>query len=331
MTLKRKDKRHAAILLASLILIPLLVWLTVSRMEMSGDKSERGQMTEGFGQLKRVTYNGKNYVHRSDLTTILGIGIDKNVDYQTAGYRNGGQADFLLLLIIDDESKTIHQLQIDRDTMTDVMMLTLWGKEAGTRIEQICLSHAFGKTEEDRCGYTIRAVENLLLGEKVDLYASVRLDAIDTVNDALGGVTVTLENDMSMVDPEMTLGKTMTLHGHQAELFVRSRYDIADGSNAARQKRQRQFLSAAADLLRKKTAENKNFVGNLYDLMGDALNTNLNRGRIINEFYHTKDYQLEPVRGFAGEHILGEDGFVEFHADAEDIQSFVISTFYRPE
>lgn len=50
------------------------------------------------------------------------MGIDRASE-DAAGvrsYRNGGQADFLRLMAIDDERKQVSQIQVDRDTMAQL-------------------------------------------------------------------------------------------------------------------------------------------------------------------------------------------------------------------
>ena len=85
-----------------------------------------------------------------------------------SGYRNGGQADYLLLIVINDERKTLTPIQIDRDTMAEISILGVLGNATGTRTTQICLSHGFGDGREQSCLLTQQAVSRLLLGVPVD-------------------------------------------------------------------------------------------------------------------------------------------------------------------
>ena len=61
-----------------------------------------------------------------------------------------------------------------------------------------------------------------------------------------------------------------------------------------------------------------------------VLESNLSRGRMINEVNRAKDYDILPVETFPGEYKLGHDGFMEFHPDTDSILSWVLSTFYTP-
>lgn len=66
---------------------------------------------------------------------------------------------------------------------------------------------------------TEKAVSDLFAGIPIDYYVTMDLDGISTFNDALGGVTVTLEDDFSQIDPEMVKGTTICLQGKQAEIL----------------------------------------------------------------------------------------------------------------
>ena len=214
--------------------------------------------------------------------------------------------------------------------MTNVAVLGLTGNEIGTRQMQICLAHGFGATQESNCAYTLQAVSNLLQGMELNLYYEVDIRGIDRFNDALGGVTVPIEDDFSALDPTMVQGTTMKLEGHQAELYVRSRKEIGNGTNESRMRRQQRFMSAASDLMRRRLAEDASFADTMLDALEGVSSTNMSRGRIINELNRAYKYDILPVETLTGEYRLGNDGFMEFHADEEAIASWIIRVFYNP-
>ena len=85
-------------------------------------------------------------------------------------------------------------------------------------------------------------VQKYLKNTPIDHYFAMSLDGISILNDFLGGIEVTLEDDFTVYDSEMVLGKTIRLSGKQAEIYLRNRYYIGDGSNKLRMKRQKQYL-----------------------------------------------------------------------------------------
>lgn len=321
-------KLRGAAVLAALIVVLALGYAGGRYLEEKKYPEMRGNMSDGFGEVPTVEIDGVTYEQKMNLTSLLMIGIDKKSTDEIKGYRDGGQSDFLLLLVLDHKGKTIRQLQIDRDTMTAVNVLGLFGNDAGSRVMQICLSHGYGMDRQERCKNSLRAVQGLLGCPDIDLYVEVPLDAIAALNDLLGGVTVTLADDFTATDPAMTEGATLTLTGEQAMTFVRRRMDVADGTNEARMTRQRVFMDAAVPLIRERIEESSGFVTTMLDELSPYITTNMARGRMINEINRAYHYEVEPVQYLAGEHNIGEDGFMEFHADEQSIVDFVLDAFY---
>ena len=214
---------------------------------------------------------------------------------------------------------------------TAVNVLGLFGNKAGSRVMQVCLSHGYGMDRQERCKNSIKAVEDLLNCPEIDLYMEIPLDAIASLNDLLGGVTVTLMDDFTMTDSAMKEGATLTLTGEQAMTLVRRRIDVADGTNEARMTRQRIFMDAAIPKIRQKIDESSGFVTTMIDTLSPYLTTNMARGRMINEINRAYHYEVEPVQYLTGEHSIGEDGFMEFHADEQSIVDFVLDAFYTKQ
>ena len=195
--------------------------------------------------------------------------------------------------------------------------------------QQICVGYGFGDGRQTSCEVTVEAVENLLGGQTVDQYLSMGLDGISTLNDLAGGVTVTLEDDFSSIDPAMTKGTTLTLHGDQAETFVRTRRSIGVGTNETRMARQEQYIQKLAAQLDAEVKQNQNFVLTAYDAMEPYLYTNIPRGQLANEVWAAKDYERMDTIKPEGTHEIGADGFMEFYPDAASLQQAVLQLFYE--
>ena len=324
-------KRKGLIWLIVFPVIVLSVLLTALHLEKKGGEPERGVPTQDVGKLRRVAYNGKIYREKPALTSILLIGTDRAEGSSGYGARQGGQADFLMLLVIDDQEKAVHQLQIDRDTIAAVEALGVLGNPVGTKNMQICLAHAFGATPEENCLSVKKAVENLLEGIEIDEYLAVSMDSIAELNDALGGVTVTLEEDLSSADPEMVRGARLTLTGGQAELLVRSRMNLGDGTNESRMRRQRTFLTAAAEALAARVRSGQESLTGFLDVIDAHATTSIPRAQLLNELNTAYGYELLPIRTLEGEHTVGADGFVEFHPSPGATAGWVVDVFYEYE
>lgn len=289
----------------------------------------RGDLSQRPVQGETIEVDGVAYRQRTGLTTVLLMGIDRDADVEPSGSRNGGQADFLRLLVIDANSETVTQVAIDRDTMTPITTLGVLGNRSGVRTAQVSLSHGFGDGGAQSCELTVEAVSNLLLGTEIDFYAAMNLDGISVLNDAVDGVTVTLEDDFSALDPAMTAGTTLTLRGDQAEYYVRSRMNVGIGTNEARMARQETYLSELSAKLTERIAESQSFIGELYDELEAYLTTDMSRGRLINEVWNARNYERTPLVRLAGEHRVGSDGFMQFYIDEEALEQTVLALFYE--
>jgi len=191
------------------------------------------------------------------------------------------------------------------------------------------LSHGFGDGKEQSCELTVEAVSNLLFNVPIKYYVAMNLDGISVMNDSLDGITVTLEDDFSHLDPTMTKGKTLTLVGDQAELFVRSRMSVGVGTNEARMARQQQYLTAMMDRLNEKIHADSNYVGTLFDALAPYLVTSISRSAMITEAWTARDYQRLPVKQPQGVHQVGESGYMEFLVDENSLAQIVLDTFYE--
>ena len=216
-----------------------------------------------------------------------------------------------------------------RDTITPVTVLGLLGDRYEPVTQQICLGYAFGDGRQTSCEVTVEAVGNLLGGQTIDQYLAMGLDGISTLNDLAGGVTVTLEDDFSAIDPAMTKGTTLTLQGEQAETYVRSRRSVGVGTNEARMARQESYIRQLSVQLDEKLQKDQNFAVDAYDALQPYLTTSMAKGQLVNEAWAAKDYtRLDTIKP-DGTYQVGEDGFMEFYPEAASLQQAVLQLFYE--
>lgn len=326
--------RKGVITIILLCLLALLIYAGIHIFEAKTQNQEpRGDLQTRFTPAPTILYNGAAYRQKTRLTTILMMGIDTMAETTTDGasFRSGGQADYLILLVIDHEGQTITPIQIDRDTMAEITILGILGNVTGTRLTQICLSHGFGDGREQSCQLTKEAASRLLLGVDIQFYFALNLDGIATLNDALGGVTVTLADDFTSLDASMQKGTTLTLQGKQAEYFVRSRMSIGVGTNEARMVRQQVFWDGLSQRIKERiqTENSANFIGDLFDLLKPYLITDMSRGRLINEVWKSHDYSSHSAIHPSGTYETGDDGFIEFHVNEAALENLVIKTYFQ--
>lgn len=291
----------------------------------------QGTITKDFLEEGVVTWDGGKYRKTPAVTTYLIAGIDKDPTERTTAsnrYRNGGQADYLLLLVIDHTNRKVYQLQIDRDTMTDVTVLSVNGKETGSRLLQICLAHSYGASKDDNARYTVRAVRHLMHDMEISGYFMVNYTAVSVLNDTLGGITVTVPDDMTSVNPLWTQGATITLHGSEAETFVRTRKTVGQGTNAERMARQNEFTSNAIRKMNLQLSENAEFGSKLLSAIKRTVVTNIPQQQLLLDISETHGYAFQPVEYLRGEYTIADNGFAEFHADETSITEWIMTRLY---
>lgn len=291
--------------------------------------AQKGELTEHYENRKVISVSGKNYRERAGLTTMLLMGYDRTGQASTV-YRDGGQSDFMMLVVIDSAEKRVRRLQLDRDTMAAVGVLSVLGKDMGTSTLQLCLAHGYGANPQDCNERAVRAVSNLLQGVEIGFYVSMPMSGIPALNDVLGGVDVLIEDDFSGVDDTLIMGQTVHLMGEHAYNFLHERRSIGDGTNKGRMRRHQAYLNGATKQLTEHLNADGSFANRLLNAMDDVLETNMSKGRLINEINRAYQYDICPVDTISGEYSLGKNGFVEFYANEQDIVAWVLDTFYTP-
>ena len=329
----RTKKTVLSVLLVSGILLVAAVLLFFA---LRADRLvDSVQVEHGGEQLTRqpvtsIEHNGEWYKLRKDVQTVLLIGTDSLQEAETDPdlelFYNYDQADFLALVIFDDAKQTCTFIQINRDTMCSVPWLTVNGMLGGEDIEQIALAHTYGTGGEDSCENTCHAVENLLFGLPVTSYACVTMDAVPIMNDMVGGVTITLEEDLTDLDPSYTEGSRITLQGDAALSFVRARMSVGDGLNLSRMGRQRQYIAAFIDQFRASAGKDDALLVRIVEKLDKKLVLNLGMNQIRALSEKIRDYEILPPVVPKGENREGEM-FMEYYVDEEALWETVREIF----
>lgn len=319
--------------IAKIMVMSMLIIFT-SGCSFGSDKTSEttsGKTVEemmGTDKLQEVYINGIPYVLNQNVSTYLFMGVDKSREVsQELSVNSGGQADVFFLVVINDEDKTYSILQLNRDTMTDVQALAVNGSVLNTYTAQLALSHFYGDGREKSCENTVWSVSNFLYGIEIDGYVALQMDAIPILNDWVGGVTVTIEDDFSAVDPSLKMGETITLNGQQAYNFIRFRKDVGDQTNISRMKRHQEYLSGLSSQMKTKLQEDMTLIADLYSQLQPYMVTDMGSGTVTKIAEKCKDYTNAGLFTIEGEAIEGEK-FMEFYADEDSVKEVVTKLFY---
>lgn len=323
----RKVKYAVAAVVAVILVIAVYFGAThlESTLRRHSDQAADAESSEHSAD--QVLYDGKWYEKNDRISAYLILGVD--TDGTVAETTKAAQADFNLVVVLDKENEAYTLLQLNRDTMMDVRVLGTLGEETGTKYGQLALGHTYGSGKEDSCVNQMNCVSDLLYGVKFDGYIAANMDVVSMVNDQVGGVTVTIEDDFSQVDPTLVQGSTMTLTGKQALTFVRSRFYVDDSTNLSRMNRQRTYMEALTEKLKEKAGASNTFAIKLFRSIGDYTVANVDANEFGGLAQTLVNFENKGIVTIDGEAKRGEE-FMEFYADEDDLKQKVVNLFYKP-
>lgn len=323
--MKIRIPRRSILLLCAILILLVVMVLCIAQILKSVTPGGATPTTDY--ESKTIIRDGVPYFPRQDITVMLVMGIDRFGVVQESEYSsNKGDADMVSLLVFDEQDKTIDIVALNRDTMVKMPVLGLGGKPAGTRYAQLTLAHTYGTGLHDSCENVKKTISDLFNGLRIDYYLSMNMNAISLLNDAVGGVTVQVTEDLSSVDPSISLGE-QTLNGSQAVNYVRTRKDVGDQLNTSRMERQRKYMEGFLNAVWASLDESETFIYSVYDDVDDYIVTDCTLASLSSLLTRYRDYTLNEVITLKGENVLG-DSYMEFHADQEALDELTIQLFY---
>lgn len=295
--------------------------------EKSADTDTSGYEIDDEAMAGVINYKGKEYKKRDDIRTILFMGIDQSEDRveEEQTVANGGRADTIALFLLNDTDRTAQMVALSRDTMTDVDAYDENGEFMFSGPLQINMQYAYGDSPKRSCWLMKNKVSEVLFGAKIDGYLSMTMDGIKLIVDLLGGITASLPEDYTYIDPSYTKGAEVTFDGEAAGRFIRYRDLNELYSNDTRMERQVWFMQQ----MFKKLNESPNKADLLVSLIDKADN------------YIETDLEGETIRDLArfeladetlkvpGETRAGEK-HAEYYVDEDALEEMIVDLYYEP-
>ena len=323
--LRKRTTLLAVLTLVIAVALTTLLWL------WEADHSDFSSDSE-FEMAELLAYGGEYYHLRRNVETVLVMGVDRfsgEVERIADSYNNDRCADFLALLVIDHEKKSCSLLQINRDTIADVTILGVGGRHVGRIQQQIALSHTYGTGEDDSCRNTMRSVSALLGNLTVNHYVCLTMDAVGIVNDMVGGVALTIPEDLTAIDPSFTEGAQIVLQAEQALAYVRQRSVLEDSSNEARMRRQEQYLEALFERVLELMGESDSFAIEALSGLSEHMRSNYDIGTLERTAERLTSYEHGGFYSLKGTYTVGEH--MEFYPDEDELTRLLIELFYEKE
>ncbi len=210
--------------------------------------------------------------------------------------------DSLMVVSFDQKTKDVALVSLPRDLK--VPMACMAGK-----INEVYTCHNQDGTNEDAGVSALMEQIEDVLGIDLQYWAHVNWGSVVEIVDAVGGITVTLDEDIN--DPyteiQISAGVPTQLNGHQAVALARSRYGAPNGDFSRGNSQQKiveglvqKFMETGIDLPQ---------ALNLINILGDNLRTNFSSENIKSGLSLLKGFDINNIRNIL---LNGGEGEVDY-------------------
>lgn len=290
--------------------------------------------TEVKAKADWIDENGNAYNYRDDVISILLMGIDymsEEENWYGGMVSNGGNSDVLGLVILDTTTFDFSILYIPRDTMVDVVAMDPEGNYIDTVFTNISAAHSYGDGKDLSCRLSTDAVSRLLYGVPVNRYAALDYDALYVLNELVGGITITFDQDYTDISSSFRAGTTATLNNWYLSKFVTYRdYSDLEGASV-RGMRSMAILKALFYQCKDKIVEDPAVALDLFNGLAGYITTDLDLTEItyLAQNMGKMDFTSDTIIRLPGETVLGER-YAEFYPDEAQLHDFVVEKFCVP-
>lgn len=277
-----------------------------------------------------IHYDGKVYDYNENILTFLCMGVDVNEEInQKQKGKDSGQADALFLLTLNPDTKEIHIVGVDRNTMVDFDIYDKNGSYVSTNHGQIALAHGYGDGKELSAKNTVKAVSDVMFGLPIHGYCAINMAAIPIINDTVDGIELTVLEDCTSMDESLVKDETIRLMGRQSYHYVKYRNMEAEESARMRLGRQKQYLVEYVHQAKNKFKTDVSLPLTLYQAISPYMTTDVTVDEII--------YLASTAAGYSfsednlilvpGETDLSEE-YDKFYPDDNKLKQIIIDIFY---
>ncbi len=291
-----------------------------------GGKETAGIMDKG----RTIKYNGKTYRLNEDVMTVTFIGYNEG----EVGENDQYLADAIYIVAIDDYRGKTTILGVSRDTISDVDVYSASGQFIDTEKLQLSYAYSYGNSAVTGGKNLNATLTRLFFGLPLNNYFAINLEALEELNDAIGGVTLTSQIPFESAYYGRTIqqGEEVTLHGSDAAHYVQTReFDPVDANNE-RMNRQQQYIKAFLASIVPAAKKDLSTITNLYGVVSDNSDSSLG----LPEVTYLASNALSKMRNADEIEYIRLDGKIkagehaEMYLDDTDVLETMLSVFYTP-
>lgn len=317
------------------------------KIDVTGEEIESAKEKFAYGntipwQDDWLVYHEKIYEYKEDSINFLLLGIDKKgkLDHNTdLSDWDAGQADAVFVVSLDPEEKRVSVIGIPRNSMAYVEMFDSDKSSLGYIYNQVCLQYGYAGGGELGLEATKRLVSELLYELPIHGACAINFKAIEIVTEKIGGVEVTIKEDLSILGPEFVEGNQVVIKGDNTVDYLIYRDTSVIGSPTTRLTREKEFLEALIHKAIACVKKNPAIISDVYKAILPYMNTDITLDKAVYLAMNSLDYKINSdsfyqLQGEDREVIgIGEFGeertFNDFYLDEENLLETVIKVFYE--
>lgn len=239
---------------------------------------------------------------------------------------SAGQADTIFLVSLDNQNKKVSVIGIPRNAMVHLEVYNEQKECIDTIYNQICLQYGYAGGGELGLQKMADSVSKLFYDLPIHGACAVSYDAIGIVTDKLGGIEVTISEDMTAYQKNYVIGNRVMLTGKNVIPYLRYRDNSELGSPTMRLTRQKEFLRVAIAKAIEKVKENPVIVSDIYQAIIPYMNTDITLDKAVYLAAESIDYSITDSSFYQ---LTGEDKKVDFE-NAKSAEDFY-NDFYLDE
>ena len=212
------------------------------------------------------------------------------------------------------------------------------GLYAGKEVAQIALAHAYGEGLEESCENSVEAVSNLFYGLPIHGYCALNMSIISTINDAVGGVEVTIPESVAKggmkiggrwYGSEWKPGDRVHLEGEEAYVYIKYRDTREAQSAEARLSRQKEYLQGFIGQAKTAMKQDMTLPLKLYTQVSPYMVTDISADEAVYLAGQALSYSFDQNDIYTMEgHVEMGEIFEEFYQDDTALYELILQVFY---
>lgn len=291
-------------------------------------------MIAGDKTYASIVYDEKTYTYRDDVINILCLGIDKEEAMAERGERDNsmGQADAIFLVSFDLKNQDIRVISVPRDTMVMIEMYRVDGTLMGALNGQLTLQYAYGDGQELSATKTAERLSEKLCYLPINGYVAINFESLIAINDAIGGVDITMDDDYTWIDASFVKGTTVHLEGEKAKSYVRGRDTTQYGTALTRMNRLKTYMLTFVEKAETVIKDDMSLPVRLMEELAPYIETSLSSEEIayLASQAIKCSFLEENMYTLPGEMIHGVY-YDEYYLDDDAVAALVVDLFYEPD